>query len=159
RRSMNSVLSLHSSRVRGLSLLAFLLPLALLTLAPRTAAAQALKVTQINPPGATVTASFAMGINNSNQVVGNYVVNGTVVKGFQYLGGTQYQNIVFPGSVNYTRANGINDSGEIVGDFFGADNFYHGFTLIGGTYKQYDVQKGVVSTSVFGVNNNGDFAG
>ncbi len=97
-------------------------------------------------------------VNSANQVVGNYVAGG-VTKGFEYLGGTQYMTIAPPGTNGFARANGINDAGEIVGDFFGRDNAYHGFTLINGTYKQYDVQRGVLSTSIFGVNNNGRLCG
>ena len=67
--------------------------------------------------------------------------------------------INWAGSDNYTRALGINDSGEVVGDFLDSDGVtYHGFTYVKGTYKQYDVG-GNVSTSIFGVNAAGDFAG
>jgi hypothetical protein len=45
--------------------------------------------------------------------------------------------------------------------FFGRDNFYHGYTDVGGTLKQYDLPGGKshFSTSLFGINNNGDLAG
>ena len=114
------------------------------------------KVQQINPPGSTST--FAVGINNASTVVGNLTTSAGVVQGYEFAAG-RYTTIRFPHSNKFTRANGINDSNLIVGDFFGTDNFYHGFTFSGGKYTQYDVQKGVVSTSIFAVNNNGDFAG
>lgn len=121
-------------------------------------AGQGLQITQISAPGSTTT--FASAVNKSNDVVGNYAISG-VTKGFEWTGGTRYKSIVVPRSVNFTRCNGINDAGEIVGDFFGRDNFYHGYTDIGGTITQYDLPggRGNFSTSLFGVNNNGDFAG
>jgi len=127
-------------------------------LARATSSVAAYNVTQLNPPGAT--ASFAIGLNNANDVVGNFTVSG-VVEGFLRKGtlGTQYTTVAFPGAKNFTRANGINDSTLIVGDFLGTDGFYHGFTLKESKYRQYDVNKGVASTSIFAVNNNGDFAG
>lgn len=123
----------------------------------RAARAQGLKITQINPPGAT--AAVAVALNKNNQAVGNYTVSG-VVEGFKWLGGARYQTIVFPRSNNFTRANGINDSGEIVGDFK-KGNFFHGFTDISGKLTQYDLPGGLgkFSTSIFGINNSGDTAG
>lgn len=120
--------------------------------------AQGLKITELSPAGAASAA--AIGVNKNNQVVGNYTTSTGAVKGFRHAG-TKYTTIVFPKSVNFTRANGINDSGEIVGDFFGSDNAYHGFTLISGVYTQYDLPggKGNFSTSIFGVNSLGDTAG
>jgi hypothetical protein len=120
------------------------------------AASTSYKVQQINPPGSIST--YAIGINTASSVVGNFTTSTGVVHGYKFAAG-KYTTITFPHSNKFTRANGINDSNLIVGDFFGTDNFYHGFTFSGGKYTQYDVQKGVVSTSIFDVNNNGDFVG
>jgi len=114
------------------------------------------KVQTISPPGATST--FAIGINSSNMVVGNFTASTGAVLGFKFAAG-KYTTIKFPTANNFTRANGINDAGLIVGDFLGKDNFYHGFTLSAGKYTQYDISKGTASTSIFAVNANGDFAG
>jgi probable HAF family extracellular repeat protein len=118
-------------------------------------AATSYKVEQINPPGST--GAFAVGINSGGMVVGNFTTS-TGVSGYKFANGT-YTIINVPSANNFTRANGINDSGLIVGDFLGKDNFYHGFTLNKGKYTQFDVDKGVDSTSIFAVNNNGDFVG
>lgn len=120
--------------------------------------AQGLKITELSPSGATST--VAIGLNKSNQVVGNYTVSGATVKGFRYSAG-KYNTIVFPKSKNFTRANGISDTGEIAGDFFGSDNWYHGFTNISGKFTQYDLPGGLgnFSTSIFAVTNDGDTAG
>jgi hypothetical protein len=114
------------------------------------------KVQKINPAGATT--SYAIGINASNNVVGNYTTSTGVVLGYKFAAG-KYTIIKFPTANKFTRANGINDAGLIVGDFFGKDNFYHGFKLSAGKYTQFDISKGTASTSIFAVNNNGDFGG
>jgi len=133
------------------------------------ARAQGLRITQLNDPNAT-TGTFAAGVNTKNRVVGVYTYTTTagsppmtitVTNGFQWTSGTNYKDIIFPGSNNFTRALAINDSGTIVGDFLGPDGYYHGFTDAGGTLKQYDVPggRGHFSTSLFGIDNNGDLAG
>jgi probable HAF family extracellular repeat protein len=114
------------------------------------------KVEQINPTGSTGT--FAVALNNDNAVVGHYVDSSGVVQGYKFAGG-KFTLINFPKADKFTRANGINDTDFIVGDFIGTDGFYHGFTLSKGTYTQYDLNLGTLSTSIFGVNNAGDFVG
>lgn len=133
-----------------------LLTLALLpTLVFASSNVTAYNVSNIIPPGSDQTVALAL--NKTNAVVGWFTASGAV-EGFE-LKGTKYTIIVAPGSSNFSRANGINDSGLIAGDFYGTDGFYHGFTLKGKKYTQFDVDKGVVSTSIFGLNNNGDLAG
>ncbi|HEV2381515.1 MAG TPA: hypothetical protein VG206_17180 [Terriglobia bacterium] len=141
----------------SIAALLFTLPLMALATAP-DAFGQGLKITRLNPKGAT--SAVAIGLNKTNQVVGNYTIKGGTVKGFEFAS-NKYTTIVFPGSKNFTRANGINDTGEIAGDFFGTDNWYHGFTDAAGTFTQYDLPGGLgnFSTSIFAVNNNGDTAG
>ncbi len=135
------------------------LPLFLAGIASTARGQSALKINEVNPPGATAT--FATAVNKTNVVTGDYQLGSSVTKGFEWLGGSNYKTLVFPGSVNFTRANGINDSGEIVGDFLGSDNAYHGFTYIGTTYKQFDLPggKGNFSTSLFGINNSRNLVG
>jgi len=72
------------------------------------------KVQKINPAGATT--SYAIGINASNNVVGNYTTSTGVVLGYKFAAG-KYTIIKFPTANKFTRANGINDAGLIVGDF------------------------------------------
>jgi hypothetical protein len=115
----------------------------------------AYKVAQVAVKNATAT--FGQGLNTSGAVVGLYTT-ASATEGYMYASG-KYSLIKVPKSNNVTRAFGINDSNLIVGDFLGTDGFYHGFKLSGTKYTQYDVDKGVVSTSIFGVNNAGDFVG
>jgi hypothetical protein len=121
--------------------------------------AQAVKVQQITVAGAT--AAVPNGVNKNNYVVGYFYNSSNAVVGFAYLGGTKFKTFSAPKSNNYTRILGINDSNVVVGDFFGTDNFYHGFMVTndGAKFSQYDVNKGVVSTSIFGINNTGNFVG
>src|SRR5215470_16019711 len=67
-----------------------------------TAFGQGLKITKLNPAGAT--SAVGIGLNTTNQVVGNYKTSTGVIKGFEYLGGTRYKNIAFPTAKNFTRA-------------------------------------------------------
>jgi probable HAF family extracellular repeat protein len=129
--------------------------LAILVL-PAAAATTSYKVQQINPTGSTKT--YAIALNKSNTVVGNYTDASGVVHGFKFAM-NKYTAINFPKANKFTRANGINDGNLIVGDFFGTDNFYHGFTFSSGKYTQYDIALGTASTSIFGVNNAGDTVG
>lgn len=115
------------------------------------------KVLQINPPG--IANTYVSGVNKTNAAVGSGVASDSTTQGFEFKSG-KYTTIVFPGSSGFSRANGINDLGLIVGDFYSSgDSGYHGFLLKGKKYTQYDVQLGKLSTSLFGVNNNGDLAG
>jgi probable HAF family extracellular repeat protein len=115
----------------------------------------AYKVSQIAVAGATAT--YPQTLNESAKVVGFYTT-ASATAGFE-LAGKKYKEIHVPGSNGFTRALGINDSSLIVGDFLGKDGAYHGFMLSDGKYTKYDVDKGVVSTSIFTVNDNADFAG
>ena len=123
--------------------------------AASAAGVPAYKVEQIAVPGATFT--YVNALNTKGAVVGNFVNSSDVTQGFEFSGG-KYKTIADPHANNFTRANAINDSGLVAGDFLGSDGFYHGFTLSGSKYKQFDVAK-KTSTSIFGLDNNGDFAG
>jgi probable HAF family extracellular repeat protein len=117
----------------------------------------AYKVVQLNPSGATST--YASTLNKSSEVVGSFTAASGATEGFSLKKGI-YTTLVAPGSDNFTRANGINDAGLIVGDFYTSnDSAYHGFLYKKGKFTQYDVQLGTVSTSIFTVNNAGNFAG
>jgi uncharacterized membrane protein len=81
------------------------------------------------PPGAT--ASEALGLNNTGQVVGNYTdtAGGFVQEhGFLFDIATQaYTTLDFPNASN-TFATGINDSGQVVGGYTDAQGG-HGMVL------------------------------
>jgi probable HAF family extracellular repeat protein len=75
------------------------------------------KVTELNFPGSTFTQ--ALGINNSDDVVGTFTDANATQHGFVYENG-RYRTIDFTGgnlNVSGTIVNGINDHDEIVGFF------------------------------------------
>ena len=76
--------------------------------------ASAFSFTQLDVPGATLTA--ARGINDAGQIVGVFT-NSTGTHGFLDTGGS-FTQIDVPGAIlEGTRANGINGAGQIVGFF------------------------------------------
>ena len=109
-------------------------------------------------PGAgNSTTPFA--INDRFDIAGDYLDSSNVRRGFVRFGnGTFSPPIVEPGDTgNFTRARGINNHRTVVGDFFGGI-FYHGYFLRNSMFTQFDVG-GPVSTSVFGINDRGNFVG
>jgi hypothetical protein len=130
----------------------------LMLLSTSSALGQGFKMTQLNPPGFQAGTAIPYGVNASEAVVGFGTATSGATVGFLYSGG-KYTTLDFPKKNTFTRASGINDSNEIVGDWYEASaNTYHGYTYVNGTYQQYDVG-GKVSTSIFGVNSAGHFAG
>ena len=71
------------------------------------------KLTELKVPGATFTQ--ALGINNSEVIVGTYIDGNGNNQGFVYERG-KYASVSVPGA-NSTTINGINNQGEIVGFF------------------------------------------
>jgi hypothetical protein len=82
--------------------------------------------TPLNFPGAMLT--MALGVNNSNQVVGSYNDASGNSHGFIWSSATGYLSIDDPNGVGTTVVNGINDAGWLVG-FWGntAAGISHGF--------------------------------
>ena len=119
---------------------------------------QRIKITKINPPGATY--SWASGLNRQGKtVVGAFTNAKGVLAGFEYVQ-SKYHTIVYPGAVKYTEANDVNDSNTIVGAFVGKDGYFHGYLLRGAKFTRYDVSKKAhVSTVIYGINNGGNFVG
>lgn len=105
----------------------------------------------IDPPGSTYTT--ALGLNNSNRIVGTYYKNG-VRYGFIY-NGTGYSDLDLfePGR---TVPRGISDTGLIVGDYTAPQN--HGFIYDGTGYTLLDYP-GATSTYAYGVNDAGYVVG
>ncbi len=111
-------------------------------------------------PG-TGNSTTAFGINEHDDIAGNYVDSAGVTRGFVRAGnGTFSPPIVAPGDTgNFTRCLGINTPGTVVGDFFNvAENRFHGYFLSGGAFRQFDVGP-TVSTSLVGINLAGNFVG
>ena len=110
----------------------------------------------VNVPGSPPQCAF--GVNDSGQIVGEYLDSASVYHGWELSGGT-FTTIDVPFSgASGTGTNGISDSGEITGFWDGSGITLHGFTLISGTYTSFDYP-GAVQTGPFGINNNGDIVG
>jgi probable HAF family extracellular repeat protein len=97
--------------------------------------------TTLDDPNA-VNGTFALGINASGQIVGEYVDASSALHGFLLSGG-QYTTLDDPNAVNGTFALGINASGQIVGGYFDASFAQHGFLLSGGQYMTIDDPNGI----------------
>jgi probable HAF family extracellular repeat protein len=125
---------------------------------PRTAlsAGTSFTFTRFDVPGALATE--ALGINDSGEIVGDYVDNSDNSHGFLDVGGV-FTTIDFPGIPpgNFTKAFGINDSGVIVGTYSTGSGLA-GFLDIGGAFTRIDFPD-ALSTEAFGINNNGDIVG
>jgi uncharacterized membrane protein len=92
--------------------------------------ASALRFTSIEVPGATAT--WAYSINQSGQIVGQYL-GSSGVRGFLLTRGT-FTTLHFPGS-SFTSAWGINSRGHIVGRYnLPGDPRIYGFLLKDGVY-------------------------
>jgi hypothetical protein len=115
-------------------------------------------IAKFNYPGAART--FAMGIDDSNNVVGAYIVEAFgFSNGFErYADGTFSDPIIAPGDdVIQTVAIAINNSGTIAGAY--TDNTgTHGFFLTGGIYTVFDYP-GTSFTMIQGINDAVDFVG
>ena len=89
----------------------------------------------INVPGSYYTTVW--GINDNNQVVGDYFTGASVRHGFVYTD-YKYYNIEFPGYENTTVARGINDAGVIVGGYQ-VGSVVNGFVATNGTFDSVSV--------------------
>src|SRR5713101_60962 len=96
-------------------------------------------------------ATFAYGINNAGQIVGEYFdSNSGAEVGFLYSGGA-YSTLSDPsaGAV-FTIANGINNAGQIAGEY-GTDTISGiGFLYSGGKYTDIQDPLGPNATFAFG---------
>jgi hypothetical protein len=73
-------------------------------------------VIRLNFPGASATQAF--GVNNGDEVVGDYTVgsgNSATMHGFTWAPGFGFQTVNDPNGVDATTLNGVNDRGEVVG--------------------------------------------
>jgi probable HAF family extracellular repeat protein len=114
--------------------------------------------TTLDDPLAT-TDTFALGINASGDIVGEYQPSPVLINGFLLRGGT-YTTLADPlATQHFTEASGINNAGQIVG-IYTAGNGNHGFLLSGGTYTTIDdplATNGTVRRpSTIGARSSGD---
>jgi hypothetical protein len=107
-------------------------------------------------PGARVTS--AVGINNSNVIVGFYYDAHDFVHGFVYRSG-KYTAVNFPGAT-ITEVLGINDYGDIVGMYQLPGNLnFHGFLRHANEFASIDDPKATIGTIAFGINKSGTIVG
>src|SRR6266446_3381687 len=143
-------------KARSALSLNFLSIAAILATAPLAAGspanASAFTFTQLDVPGATLTA--ARGINDAGQIVGVFA-NGTGTHGFLDTGGS-FTPLDAPGATT-TTARGINDAAQIVG-FFSNSTGTHGFLYTGGSFAPFDVP-GTSFTTAFGINDAAQIVG
>jgi hypothetical protein len=74
------------------------------------------RLIRLNFPGASATQAF--GVNNGDEVVGQYTVgteNNPPTHGFVWAPGLGFQNVDDPKGVGATTINGVNDRGDLVG--------------------------------------------
>lgn len=114
--------------------------------------------TILNDPGAGSGYTFANGINNLDQVVGNYSPNGSNYHGFLYQSGV-FTDVNDPLGVNGTIAADINNAGQIVGWYYDAANKPHGFLDTGGQFTTVDDPSATNGTIVQGINDAGQLVG
>src|SRR5437879_13398637 len=86
--------------------------------------------TTLDDPLAVGLHTFALGINSTGQIVGQYLNNGGY-HGF-LLSSSTYTPIDDPLARGVTSAYGINDAGQIVG-YYNESRGNHGFLLSNGT--------------------------
>jgi probable HAF family extracellular repeat protein len=94
--------------------------------------------------------TFALGMNSSNTVVGQYIDSSNNSHGYSRSSSGNITEIVFPGALQ-TSCTGINDAGEITGWYEDSAFTFHGFTDIGGQFEPNDFifTAGVSSTGSY----------
>ncbi len=109
----------------------------------------------VNFPGQPAE-QFANGLNDSGQIVGDYLDASDNSHGYELSGGT-FTSFDYPGATG-TNASAINNTGVIVGGWWPSSLLVQGFQLSGGSYTVINFP---VSTQTFpyGTNNNGDIVG
>ena len=106
--------------------------------------------------GPDTTATSAIGINNSGEIVGSYGDPGGTSYGFLYAGGN-FGPVNVP-SATYAEALGVNDIGDIVGFYGDAMRTYHGFLYTKGSVTPLDAP-GATGTYAHGINHSGNIVG
>jgi len=109
----------------------------------------------VNFPGEPAE-QFANGLNDSGQIVGDYLDASGNSHGYELSGGT-FSSFDYPGATG-TNASAINNSGVIVGGWWPSSLLAQGFQLSGGTYTVINFP-GSTQTFPYGINNSGDIVG
>ena len=94
--------------------------------------------------------TFALGMNNSNLVVGQFYDSSGNSHGFSRTAGGSITEIIFPGALQ-TACTGLNDAGEITGWYEDNALTFHSFTDIAGQFQTNDFifTGGVSSTGAY----------
>lgn len=136
---------------------AFQILFSLLTLVPglllRITPALAATYISIDVPGATFTRAY--GINDTRQIVGDYLDSSGRLYGFRLSGG-RFTKINVPGSDGTTDARGISDNGLIVGQY--EASLIYGFLRQSGSYTKIQYPFAQL-TFARGVNHAGQVVG
>lgn len=104
--------------------------------------------------------AFALGINNSGQIVGGWCDSGGFCHGFLRSAAGIFSRIDYPGGSTFTQANGINDAGQIVGAYHNSTGFDHGFLHYGaGQFYTIDAPGATQGTEAYAINGDASIAG
>jgi len=132
--------------------------LGLIAFAPLSGTAQAQPIysfTTIDPAGSSAT--FAQGVNNAGQIVGNFNDAQNVSHGFLRSSAGAYTTFDFPGATG-TYAADINSAGQIIGTYTDSAFNTHSYLLSGGAFSPL-IYPGSVQTLAYGINTAGQIVG
>jgi len=110
--------------------------------------------TTLDYPGATSTG--ACGINDSDQVAGDYISPSNNVNGFMVTG-SDFTTIDYPGA-NTSEAQSINNKAQVAGSYTDASGVAHAYVYSGGSFTTLDYP-GAIHTLATGINDNGEVVG
>ena len=108
----------------------------------------------INFPGAAAT--FAVDINNQNEIVGLFVDDQGLFNAYHLKDGI-FAEIIPPGSTA-AIASGINDRGQIVGFYDNAEGIRQGYLYNGETFQTLSLEN-ALGTVAYKINNQGEITG
>ncbi len=125
--------------------------------------AQSYTVETFSVPEPKGNGTYALGLNDRGDVVGNYAytLSGVFYNyGFErHADGSFTYPITGPDGAEQTWATGVNGSGEIVGFYNLGQAPIDGFTLVEGVYASIDLTQDGGVTEIRGINESGDYAG
>jgi hypothetical protein len=116
-----------------------------------------LLIPTIDYPATGLTGTRASSVNNKGDLDFELDTASGSKVGYKAHGAKPISPLSAPGSTGLTIPDQLNDADTIVGAFFDGTT-YHGFFLNGTTFTQYDVS-GSTQTTVFGINDQGNFGG
>jgi probable HAF family extracellular repeat protein len=102
--------------------------------------------------------TFARGISNLGQVVGDYLDSAGRNHGFIHYRDGGFGPIDFPGAQT-TIPTDIDDDGQIVGDYTDDLGRFHGFLFKSGLFFTLDVPFPSTRTGISGINQRGQIVG